>query len=719
MTRPGTSLRPARRRPVLTAALACALGTLAALAAAPARAEPPAPAHVVRDPYYGEVLYQYFQDQYFTALTELMAAQGQGRLSHHDDEAEVLRGGLLLSYGLHRQAGEIFEQLIARHARPDVQDRAWYFLARVRYQRGLDADAEAALDKIAHPLPEPLEEQRQLMKAQLQMARGDFAGATRGLSALVHPASATWFSSAPPVSLYARYNLGIAQVRGGDVARGTAVLDAIGTMPGPDEETRALRDRANVALGFAALQAGKPQEARRVLERVRLQGPSANKALLGFGWAAASLKHYDDALVPWTELTTRDADDAAVLEARIAVPYAYGELGASRQALALYQDALAAFDREHAALADSITALRQGALVPALAERNTQPARGWQAQDIALLPPALPHPGHLAAVLAQNDFQEGFHAWRDLQFLARNLSGWREQLGIFDDMLANRRQGYAERLPRIHARSGTLDVDALQKRYDALAAEVAQAERDADGRALANDAERALMTRADHARELLEKAQAAGGDPSLDAARERLRLVQGALAWQLAQAQTPRLWDAKKGLRATAGGLAQGREQEAELARAERDEPRRFGTLSARIAALRQRLDVLSPRVAALSAEEQRALQDLAIAALQQQQERLAGYSAQARVAIAQLYDQATRQKAGGGGSAAPAGTPVPSSQATPAPAAAPVRAPAPTPTPAPAPAPAARPPAPAPAPAPTGLGITELNDPEPAHAPR
>ena len=55
-----------------------------------------------------------------------------------------------------------------------------------------------------------------------------------------------------------------------------------------------------------------------------------------WGWAAASLKDPKLALVPWTELAQRDTSDSAVLEARIAVPYAYAELQAFGQSLQRY-----------------------------------------------------------------------------------------------------------------------------------------------------------------------------------------------------------------------------------------------------------------------------------------------------------------------------------------------------------------------------------------------
>ena len=45
----------------------------------------------------------------------------------------------------------------------------------------------------------------------------------------------------------------------------------------------------------------------------------------------------------------------------------------------------------------------------------------------------------------------------------------------------------------------------------------------------------------------------------------------------------------------------------------------------------------------ALGAEQQQAVQDIAVAELTRQKERLAGYTLQARFAVAQLYDRANR----------------------------------------------------------------------------
>jgi len=106
--------------------------------------------------------------------------------------AEILRGGMLASYGMTREAGEIFATMIARGASPKVRDRAYFYLAKIRYQRGYLAEAEEALAKVEGKLPRELEEERGLLLANLLMTRADYAGAAGALSGLpLASASAT------------------------------------------------------------------------------------------------------------------------------------------------------------------------------------------------------------------------------------------------------------------------------------------------------------------------------------------------------------------------------------------------------------------------------------------------------------------------------------------------------------------------------------------------
>ena len=612
---------PPRRRS-LAAAL---LSALALFGAATVRAEPSGP---ILDPHYGDTLFQFFQDHYFSAVTNLMVSQQMGRVSHHSDEAEVLRGGILLSYGQTREAGDIFTRLIDLGATPPTRDRAWYFLAKIRYQRGDNDGAQEAITHIGTALAPELQEERALLQANLQMAHADYTGAAATLAG---------HNSKAASARYLRYNLGIALIKSGQTDSGTAVLDALGREGAEDEEYRGLRDRANLALGFSALADQQPQAARNYLERVRLKSPQANKALLGMGWAAASLKEPTLALVPWMELTQRDVQDSSVLEAHIAVPYAYAELGAYGQAAKGYESAITTFNSEFNALNESIAAIRSGSVVDAMLESNPGDEMGWFWGLREL--PDMPHAAHLAHVLAQHDFQEALKNYRDLLFLSKNIQEWRDKLAVFDAMLANRRKAFGERLPVVQTRAGAIGLDPLRTRHAALVNTVSSAESAADGVAFADAKQLDLLARIARVNAAL---PASPDTPDSQATRARARLAAGVLTWQLAQDFPSRAWSAKQQLQEVADGLANAQRAGAALAQAERDEPVRFDVFAKRIAALTPTMDVLTPRLATLSRAQQQLVQGIAIAELKRQQQRLEVYTTQARFALAQLYDRGT-----------------------------------------------------------------------------
>lgn len=588
---------------------------------------------LIKDPHYGDGLFYFYQSRYFTSVTGLMVSQHFDRVPLHKDEAEVLRGGLFLSYGLHREAGQIFAELIERGAPPAVRDRAWYYLAKIRYQRGFIGEAEDAIARIESPLPPPLEEDRLLLHSNLLMARADFTAAAKVLSSVPAKGSA---------GTYARYNLGVALMRSGDVKSGSVLLDDIGKAPATTEEFRSLRDKANLALGFTALQGDRPADARLYLERVRLAGLHSNKALLGFGWAASALKQPQSALVPWTELADRNPPDAAVLEAKLAVPYAFAELGAYGQALDRYKEAISLFDRENVNLDESINAIRGGKLLAGLLERNPGEEMGWFWNIEEL--PEMPHSGHLHQVLAQHEFQEAFKNWRDLQFLTENLKRWQDGLAVLEDMLANRRLAFGNRLPVVKEQERNIDIDAMQRRYNEIAADMARAMQEADGVAFATPKERDLIERIENSRVTIEAETAkpgGAGDASMARARERLRHAAGALTWHLANEYPVRVWEARKDLKIIEDGLVEARHGDGALAAAKRDEPAHFEQFAQRIVELGKRLQALSPRVTQLAAEQQTHVQELAVTELTRQKDRLAQYTTQARFAVAQIYDRA------------------------------------------------------------------------------
>jgi hypothetical protein len=618
-------------RPVDWLATLLLLGGLV-VGAAP-RAEDGQPGTVVRDLYYGEVLFQFYKQDDFAALTHLLAARDAERVSHHEAEAELLLGGLYLSYGQHDRAAAIFERLLAATGDPAVRDRAWFYLGKLRYQRGLHAGALEAFARIGRDLPEALAAELPMLVAQSHMASGDFAGAERVLAAWDAPES--WLA-------YARYNLGVALVRLGRLADGARLLDRVGRMDATDPEQKSLRDKANLALGYAWLQANDAAQAKPVLERVRLRGPFASKALLAAGWADALASDYRAALVPWLELTDRDLMDSAVQESFLAVPYALGRLEAHGSAVARYQRALGAFDTEIAALDAAMDRARDGTLLPALLEGDEIELGRWYWRLQQL--PDSADSRYLYHLLADHAFQEGLKNYRDLAALQRNLDDWRSRLETFRDMVDARRGGHASRLPAAEQRLAEVDVAALAARRDALGERLARAVETRDVAALATAEERDRWQRL----AALERDPQLGA-PGNEALRERHRVLKGVLAWDLDRAFRERAWRERRALAELDRAIAEASARLAALESARVDEPRRFDEFAARITALTPRIVTMQAAIDTTLAHQEDTLVAMAVRELGAQQERLASYRVQARFALATIYDRAGAAQARAG----------------------------------------------------------------------
>src|SRR4029077_14622679 len=110
------------------------------------------------------------------------------------------------------------------------------------------------------------------------------------------------------------YNLGIALLQAGRQQEAVEQLDKAGRLPAGDPAGLAIRDKSNLVLGSMLFESGDFERAKQSLDRVRLEGPFSNQALLRAGWAEDSAKKYDRALVPWNILVEREATGGAVRE---------------------------------------------------------------------------------------------------------------------------------------------------------------------------------------------------------------------------------------------------------------------------------------------------------------------------------------------------------------------------------------------------------------------
>src|ERR1700728_365130 len=619
------------------------------------------PSIKVQDLHYGDVLFHYWadEDSGLETLTRLEAYNHWQRMPHHAVDAQLLAAGLYLQLGMHNQAGERFATLLGDDIPPGVRNKAWFYLGKIWYERGYFDRSEQALNRIQGQLPPQQEAERTHLLVNVLMREQRYDEAIALLESWQGP---------PDWTAYARFNLGVALVRAGRLAQADPVLTKLGTLQTDSDELLTMRDKANLALGFAYLQADQAAQARVPLERVRLNGPYSSRALLGDGWAQAALGDYRAALVPWLELHKRNLLDAAVQESYLAVPYAYGKLDASAQAADYYESALTSFASESDNLDAAIGRIHDGHMLDDLLGSDKDARYGWFWQ-LKTLPDA-PQSRYLYTLLADNDFQEGLKNFRDLNFLHRDLARWDQSMEAFAAMIDTRERAYAERLPRTDALLATDAPSRLRAARAAVESRLDAVETGNDVAALGTAAERDQWARIAG---LEDQVAALPRGLERDEVAAKLHLIKGVLYWRLDAAFKERSYSEQRSLRELDAALEELQNRWVRVQRARATVPTNTGEFADRIAALAERIKAVRGRLVDASGMQSDYLQTVAASELAAQKDRLAAYAVQARFALADIYDRAADQADGasGGGAAAP-GAP-----AAPSPAPAPIPAPA------------------------------------------
>jgi hypothetical protein len=586
------------------------------------------PPHVVQDLQYGDVLFYFFQDDYFDSITRLLAAREQNRIPHTEGEAELLLGGLYLSLGQHVEAGRIFEALLKQNTSEAVRNRAWFFLGKVWYQRGYLEESERALRQVSDKMDPRINAERYMLIAQLMMKQGRYDEAIVALS--------NWHG-APDWTAYAQFNLGIALVRKERLADAARYLDRVGTMQTRSPELLSLKDKANLALGFALLQAQRAADAKPILQRIRLEGPYSSKALLGVGWADAGVGEFKRALVPWLALRTRSLLDSAVQESFLTVPYAYSQLSASGQAAEGYETAIASFDSEIKRIDDSIEQIRSGKMLDRLLDDDKKDTLTWYWQLTTV--PDAPESRYLYALLASNEFQEGLKNYRELNFMRRNLEGWHDDIAAFHDMLDTRQAAYTLRVPKADAVLAATDLDGLTQQRVDFESRINDIEKSSDVAALGTPEEQQTWARLKRIEEYL---AAHPDDPDLAEMRDKHRLMKGVMYWRLSESFKARVWNERRSVKELEGILKETQKRAVLVKQAREGTPLTTGGYGSRVADVRGRIDELQQRLTDVSEKQNLFLQELAIEELQGQKQRIETYQIQARYELAAIYDRAS-----------------------------------------------------------------------------
>ena len=593
----------------------------------------------LRDLYFGDALYQAYQGRYFEAIqrldTELALYHGLDEpdldtLHYHVGDAEFSVGDFELDYRMHHRAGRAITAVLEGSVDEAVRNEAAYRLARIHFQKGQLDEALRALARIQGEVPAGIRGEIEFLRANILMATGRPGDAVEVLEGL--RAGTTWDG-------FTAYNLGIALLQEGRTRDAIEQLDAAGTLAGDDPAERAIRDKSNLVLGALLFDEKDFPRARESLDRVRLDGPFSNQALLRAGWAETSAGNYDRALVPWNLLAEREPTDASVQEAMLAVPQAYASLNLHGRAAILFGRALENFGREIDSIDASIGSIRDGRFLDALSRQEARQVEDWVIRLRQL--PGEPETFYLMDLAASHDFQTAVQNYLDLEDLRSKLLSWAMGLDAFEDIIRLRGENYDPLLPGIDAQFRELDSrmrlrleqrKQLAKRLDSmLTAPRPELLATADER-IAGETIRRLQ-------------ELVAGEETPEAAEllRRAARLQGVLTWSMETEYHERLTEAHAHLHELNTCVDALDRQYEQFVRTRQASTHSYVGYDARIERLRERVRAALQRVDLLLARQGHLIETVAIHRLQDRRERLVAQQTRARFAVADSYDRASR----------------------------------------------------------------------------
>ncbi len=611
----------------------------------------------LRDLYFGEVLYYAYQDLHFDALAKLYAELSQHYELDESEldplylnlgQAEFSVGDIELQYRMNQRAGKAIQAVLGNGIDLATRNQAALALARVFYKKNdapgtlyaLDLIREEpdksryeekySLDVLRGKEPETFKTDVAYLRALASIDTGQFSQAVNILQSLRKEKTLEGF---------VLYNLGIALIQAGKDEEGIAVFDELGRMETDDKGLLAIKDKTNLKLAYRFLDDGNAKQAQKYFERVRLDGPYSNKALLGAGWTAVAQGRFDRALVPWAILHKRAETNNSVQEVLMAVPYAYGKLQAYGKSANLYDHAMDVFAAEITSLDGSIKSIRTGKFLAALLNEKSEKDKNWVVNLRNL--PDTPETRYILDMMASNKFQGSYKNYKDLAALRHHLDKWLADLRVYEEMIEIRSAYQQPLLPVVEEKFKKIDarIKLRLEQRNSLAKKIKNMLIAPRPEYLATASERHAMDRVTALEEYITTHPEAASEELM----LRVKRLRGVLLWRVSSEYDQRLTDAYNHLVSLDEIIENLKVRHRSFIRTRQAATQSYEGYTIPIRQLRTRLFAAQRKLKGVMAKQGRLLETMAINELDSRRKRLEDYQIKARFALAESYDRAMK----------------------------------------------------------------------------
>ena len=604
-----------------------------------------------QDLRYGWVLYHYHQGQAFDALTQLAVAREQGGIQGHGDHPALVEGGLLLSYGMTREAGRLFIRLLGDDGKgsalaPDVRNQAWFYLGKVLF---LEADYPLALrnldrvdgEILADSDPELYQEWLYLRARLAQIGVGSDTQIAFDVARSELGPNTLW-------SAYLDYNSAMNALADGHRETAADILaslidrieDAGKGVAREASEREALLEKVRLSLARIRLDSGQFDAAFTALEALPVDGPFSDRALFEYAVAAAGQGEMARAFRAIEILSERELFSPWLQQVPYARGYLLEQMNRPEEALTAYTDAAMRYESLQARLVAERDQLTEAALMAQLTfERD---GNGLMTDAYGRLR-VTPSDFALSEILASESFQQALSELNDLYRMQAFLNDWRQQLASFELMLETRKMQRNARIETTRTALARQQADQWATEYQRLESDITAALARQDLEYFMTSDQKKLAAQLDRVEETL---AALPDDASTERQRAKYDRMRAHFEWMIADDYGVNRWAAQKQLRELGQAMSvfQQQRQTIETLMAQ---DRRHNQLTGRLAAKEAELETLRDELDEALGQARARLMGRVDQSLQAQNEQLRGYLVASRHAQARLADALYQRQQG------------------------------------------------------------------------
>ncbi|MDM7862026.1 hypothetical protein QTP81_15590 [Alteromonas sp. ASW11-36] len=511
---------------------------------------------------FGQVLYEYFQQQPLATLHAIELAKHNGYPADEQARLQLIEGGANLQLGMTRAATQHLEALLAETQPPEIQAQAWYWLAKTAFQQGAYQVSEQAHTLLQDETLEDYIELSQRNELEYQSAYYQLQTNPQAWQQTlgVIDTNSIWFP-------YLVANAGIQAFNSGDYELATELfVDAIKSASTPrqnawdwsfdwfkvptvswwpwsepeaqtpqiDTETyerNVLLDRLYLLLGQAFVQQNNFPAAFNAFKQIQADSLYAEQGLLAYGWALANDSRWSEAMAIWQYLQ-QSGKGLPALQATHALAYGYEQQTDYQQAFAMLGTSLEQLESARISLNAIVENSAYTEFFYRLAtEEQIESSKQWPRihQDLLV---------DLLSGDNQTNTAKQLNGVLQLLDVNRLIAQQQQTLNYLEQLLDERTEALTGRAAQLQLAATELTISESEQQLQQYSERVADAA--VNPQNLANAEQREQLERVEAALKRLSSIRSNPDLPARRAARidQRLQRLRGILMWDLQEQQT-------------------------------------------------------------------------------------------------------------------------------------------------------------------------------------